>query len=375
MDNDKTGDDMMKDNSDDNANDENKDTDDIANDDNDDMVEDDKDGSEYKEQSENDARTKLEEAREGWYDKLILPLQLALEVTANLTSVMPQLEASMHSDTNDDGDNMMDLDDDIQWGAKEEAALMAGHGQHQGTSPQLLSSTDGALVESIVKVDIPSHLLSLMDRLCLIPLDESIPEEARDDLQDIPSKCGTCLVNSLGECFSISTDNVFAVLRSSLEASQSNKNVAAAMAVALRSKSDYRRQVKPTNVDYLLNCASMSKTIQCEAIEMLGLLCSKEEHPEGINRKVGTVLTGLTSKNASVQHEALDSLMDIYGDEEKHPSVFKDLNVLGHFQKTLPGLKQSIQADRVDTPREEVERWKETALNASRFIQYCKGQL
>ena len=151
----------------------------------------------------------------------------------------------MHSDTNDDGDNMMDLDDDIQWGAKEEAALMAGHGQHQGTSPQLLSSTDGALVESIVKVDIPSHLLSLMDRLCLIPLDESIPEEARDDLQDIPSKCGTCLVNSLGECFSISTDNVFAVLRSSLEASQSNKNVAAAMAVALRSKSDYRRQMKP----------------------------------------------------------------------------------------------------------------------------------
>ena len=108
---------------------------------------------------------------------------------------------------------------------------------------------------------------------------------------------------------------------------------------------------------------------------MLGLLCSNEEHPEGTNRKVGAVLPGLTSKKASVQHEAVNALMDIYGDEEKHPSVFKDLNVLGHFQKTLPGLKQSIQADRVDTPREEVERWKETALNASRFIQYCKGQL
>ena len=189
VDNDKSGDDMMKDDGDDDdTNDENKDTDDIANDDNDDMVEDDKDGSEYKEQSENDARTKLEEAREGWYDKLILPLQLALEVTANLTSVMPQLEADMHSDANYDGDNMMDLDDDIQWGAEEEAALMAGYGQHQGTPQQLLLSMEEALLESIVKVGIPSHLLSLMDRVCRIPLDESIPEEAGNDLQDIQSK-------------------------------------------------------------------------------------------------------------------------------------------------------------------------------------------
>ena len=288
---------------------------------------------------------------------------------------MPQLEASMHSDTNDDGDNMMDLDDDIQWGAEEEAALMAGHGQHQGTSQQLLSFMDGALVEAIAKVGIPSHLLSLMDRVCRIPVNESIPEEARDDLQDIQSKCGVCLANSLGECFPLSTGIVFPVLGSSLEASQGNKNVAASMAVVLRSKSDYRRKVKPTDVDYLLDCASKSKTIQCEAIEMLGVLCSKEEHPEGIKRKVGAVLPGLTSKKASVQHEARNALMDIYGDEEKHSSVFTDLNVLGRFQKTLPGFKRSIQADRADASREEVEQWKETALNASRFIQYYKGQL
>ena len=265
---------------------------------------------------------------------------------------MPQLEAGMRSDANNDGDNMMDLDNDIQWGVDEEAALMAGHGQHQGTSPQLLSSMDRALVEAIAKVGIPSHLLSLMDRVCRILLDESIPEEARDDVQDIQSKCGACLANSLGECFPISTDNVFAVLQSSLEASQGNKNVAAAIAVALRSKSDYRRQAKPTDVDYHLHCASTLKTIQCDAIAMLGLLCSKEEHPKGINRKVGAVLTGLTSKKASVQHEAVNALMDIYGDEEKHPSVFKDLNVLGHSQRTLSGLKRSILADRADASRE-----------------------
>ena len=108
---------------------------------------------------------------------------------------------------------------------------------------------------------------------------------------------------------------------------------------------------------------------------MLGLLCSNEEHPEDINRKVGTVLPGLTSKKASVQHEALNALMGIDGDEQKHPSVFTYLNVLGRFQKTLPGFKRSIQADRADASREEVEQWKETAWNASRFIQYRKGQL
>ena len=75
-----------------------------------------------------------------------------------------------------------------QWGAEEEAAIMAGYGQHQGTSLQLLSSMEEALLESIVKVGIPSHLLSLMDRVCRIPLDESIPEEAGNDLQDIQSK-------------------------------------------------------------------------------------------------------------------------------------------------------------------------------------------
>ena len=94
----------------------------------------------------------------------------------------------MRSDANNDGDNMMDLDNDIQWGVDEEAALMAGHGQHQGTSPQLLSSMDRALVEAIAKVGIPSHLLSLMDRVCRILINESVPKEARDDLQVIQSK-------------------------------------------------------------------------------------------------------------------------------------------------------------------------------------------
>ena len=60
------------------------------------------------------------------------------------------------------------------------------------------------------------------------------------------------------------------------------------------------------------------------------------------------MLLSLTSKKASVQHEALNALMDIYGDEQEHPSVFKDQNVLGHFQRTLPGFKRSIQADRAD---------------------------
>jgi hypothetical protein len=36
----------------------------------------------------------------------------------------------------------------------------------------------------------------------------------------------------------------------------------------------------------------------------------------------------------------LSLLMDIYGDDDCHPAVFVALDVLGHFQRSVPLLKQ-----------------------------------
>ena len=108
---------------------------------------------------------------------------------------------------------------------------------------------------------------------------------------------------------------------------------------------------------------------------MLGILCSMESHPEDVNRKVCSALMAVSSKRATVLNEVLNSLIDIYGDDECHPGVFVDLNVLAYFQRTTPSFKKVIQCDRDDASEEEVEQWKETSLNATRFVSYKKGQL
>jgi len=147
------------------------------------------------------------------------------------------------------------------------------------------------------------------------------------------------------------------------------------MVVSLRSRSEVRKQVQPSDLEFLIRAGSKSKSIQREAIEMLGILLSQEDHPEDVNRNVVSALINSGSKKARVLSEVLNALMDIYGDDDCHPVVFEGLNVLSFFQRSVPVLKTSIQCDRDEATQEEVSQWRETALNASRFIQYKKGQL
>ena len=76
-----------------------------------------------------------------------------------------------------------------------------------------------------------------------------------------------------------------------------------------------------------------------------------------------------------VMAEVLSVLMDIYGDDDCHPAVFDNCGVLQHFQQSLPRLKQKIAVEELtkNASFEDIEQWKETALNAGRFIQYKKG--
>jgi hypothetical protein len=71
--------------------------------------------------------------------------------------------------------------------------------------------------------------------------------------------------------------------------------------------------------------------------------------------------------------EVFNALMDMYGDDG-HTIVFESLDVLGYFQRLLPLFNKRIQAEQA-AMEDDVERWRETALNASRFISYKKGHL
>ena len=133
-------------------------------------------------------------------------------------------------------------------------------------------------------------------------------------------------------------------------------------------------------------------------ISILGVLCS-EPHPAIVNTQVCQALlerlrssssseadTGSTNMKHSIiiTHEILNVLMDMYGDdddEDCHNQVFKNEDVLGHFQRCIPGFKRSIKKVAASTHRGmgsmreemEVDLWNETALNATRFVKYKKG--
>ena len=74
--------------------------------------------------------------------------------------------------------------------------------------------------------------------------------------------------------------------------------------------------------------------------------------------------------------------MDMYsadeGDPNNHESVFRKKNVLAVFEKTVPILKRKLREETKSsssstTDARDASFWKETALNATRFIKYKKG--
>jgi len=79
-------------------------------------------------------------------------------------------------------------------------------------------------------------------------------------------------------------------------------------------------------------------------------------------------------------NEILISLMEMYssdeGDPNNHEQVFKSRDVLGSFQKIIPMFKRKIrEGEKMDgISFDDIELWRETAVNASRFVKYKKGQ-
>jgi len=346
--------------------------------------------------NDKDAREAFELAKSEWYKKQA-PLELALEVLANLTGLRmtPLLDE-------DDNDIVMDED----WGPEQEKMLLE-EGEGDTTS---LSPLDISLINTIVQSRIPNQLMTVLKILCsnstnnnstTETADKVVPDTIQDSLQELRSKCGACIGNCMGEHFAGSSwiatvegnennDNTSVVvvgllqqLRTVLVESNGNHNIANAIAAGLRSHSIIREQCQPDDLTVFIQFAS-SSSCQREAIEILGILCSCETHNEEVNRNVCLTLLSIeTKENVEIQNEIFNALMDIYGNDGCHPAVFESLNVLNYFQRITPKFKHMIQQrqQQRDSNTEEedqvvlVEQFKETLLNASRFISYKKGQL
>jgi len=252
-----------------------------------------------------------------------------------------------------------------------------------------------------------------------------IPSVVLEDLSEILTKYGICLGNilcNLGEWKSNESDltsvwNEFLqCLRAAMDGEKvdyANKTlpcsaisaVMSTMNAFLRFRSSLASCVNEQDLDlilsYVLLEAPLSTSgmeidansdrqdmedisdIQKDAIGLLGILCS-EPHPSQINEKICKVflivLSRIHSTSTKVMSEILNALMDIYAldedDPNNHENVFRDNHVLDAFQKSVPVLKRKIREEKggkASSSVEDIEFFKETALNASRFINYKKG--
>lgn len=304
-------------------------------------------------------REVMEQARIAWHNSL-LPLQLALEITANLTSLVPSQQMMEDDD---------DMADEAEWGPDQEAQLMGAQSQQAKD----LSESDVALMQSIVASGLPSRLVQLLRVSCTPLLSKELPVDTKQEIEDVQSKCGVCLGHCLAEHFCW-WGALWKDLRDAFEAT-GGVAVAGTMVVALRCRSEIRKQVQPDDLDFILKLVEGSNTVQREMVEMVGILCSQETHPEQVNIKVCSTLMQLPIKSATIVNEVLNALMDIYGEDDCHPQVFRSMQVLVYFQKTIPQFKKLIELERSNVSREEIELWRESALNGSRFVNYKKGQL
>jgi hypothetical protein len=333
-----------------------------------------KDGSSSMDEEDNDDAGNLskdridmqdtwEKSLAEWEDHAVRPLQLALEITANLTSLPP---------LNEDED--------------EEMMMM------------MMTEEERTLPENIVKLVVEHHLADrlqqIMRQLAVLnryASSNDVPQVVRDSIADLQCKAsvglGHCLANVSAWYPSVSLwidmKGAMTVDGAVLDA------ITSTMVVALRSWQSIRAQIQQQDLNELLSLltSTESSTVARNVISMLGILCSAESHPAEVNEKVCQTLLSVSSSSnmttttretpsAMVMAEVLNALMDIYGDDDRHPAVFASLDVLGHFQRSLPLLKQRIRTEELtrSSSNEEIAGWKESAMNAARFIDYQNGR-
>jgi len=356
-----------------------------------------------------DEKDKREDKREAYenacneWTSYCLPLKLGLEVTTNLCS-------STSSNQFDEDDEMMMAD---------------AHEMEEEECHPL----DKELRKTIANAALIDRVLGLIAMLrSTLPASE-VPELVLEDISELFSKVAACLGNAFGnlpEWRESTTDmgKVWAELRGIVVALSSQKTVDAqeqalqemanaaacnSMAAILRSRPVVRSSLGDDDLSLILGLVNNSganngstksdtdivegtwKTdSQRDAVAMLGVLCS-EPHSDAVNDHICSALLSVLERlsttsggDLAVINEAFDVLMDMYGleddDPNSHSGVFQSKNVLKHFEASIPLFEGKIKnmADEQKGKKsivteEDLDVWRETALNASRFVEYKKG--
>jgi len=367
-----------------------------------------------KQQKEDDLQEELDNIVSNW-KTIVGSHKLALELVANLCSGIngngeDEEEADMYQD-----------DDEHMWDSDDEAKLVAdskGATDNNGANA-IISPLEQAMYNSMTaQHHLPEKVLHFFRKWVeFLPDTTNVPALVSQDVNEVLSTCALCLGNvlacNLSTWSSIGSEKngldffwlqLVTMLSSSTETSNPESTTSQPHAITsvilsmLQNQPRSRTLVDETTLNGLFTLllhADANEALmqtQCNIISILGVLCS-EPHPASIDAKVCSALlqrlsrSSIDDTNSSnnnqasmkqsviITHEILNTLMDMYGDEDNcHDEVFDKENVLDHFKRCLPGFKRRIKkvnaAANITTAKEEVNVWNETALNTSRFIKY-----
>ncbi|EJK49341.1 hypothetical protein THAOC_31790 [Thalassiosira oceanica] len=368
-----------------------------------------------------DPRDELDAAVSSWRE-LAGRQKLCLELIANLCSTRDGIDEGEE----DDGGVMGYGDDDERmWDSDDEARLLASAGAcagGDGAQRGRTTPSEDATFASLAGRDVPGKTLGLFLRWAafLPSLGGDVPDLVADDVAEILEVASTCMSNMTscdlptwtepatgpdGGRHSSGLAMFWSGLVPVLSAGETGRGTEAARAGAasallsmLTSREESRCLVDEKGLETILGLLDEGGgtgadggddvyriRTQCSAISILGVLCSGP-HPAEVDARVcRSLLARLRSASAddsstdpagscAVTHEVLNVLMDVYGGDDCHDSVMAAEDVVGHFQRCLPGFRRRVRkcSGAGSAGRGEVEVWNETALNASRFIKYCK---
>ncbi|KAL9186095.1 hypothetical protein ACHAXT_005333 [Thalassiosira profunda] len=365
--------------------------------------------AQQQQEEEGKLQQELDDVVQSWRG-LLGSRKLALELAANLCSGREE----------GDGDEggMYEDDDEHMWDSDDEARLAAGHAQQNMMKGEGCTPSERDTYESVAERHLPEQILSFFGKwAAFLPSMQNKegrpPELVAEDVEELLATCALCLGN-VAACYDLPTWDAparkgsAATVENGLQlfwwelvsilaaGGDSQLHATSVMLSLLRAQPPARTLVDAPTLDLLFGLLSQlpneSKDsdalvqTHCNAISMLGVLCS-EPHPASIDARVCSALlerlrSAMVTNNADsdsvdnaryaiiTTHEVLNVLMDIYGADECHEDVFQREDVLGHFQRSLPGYKRRIKRISSSAAREELGVWNETALNASRFIKY-----
>lgn len=295
------------------------------------------------------------------WQQSIRPLQLALEVTVNLTTSGGGIPEDF-----DDGD-----DDEVMGEAE------------QPQQPPL----DSRIQEVLLQHNIPDRLMQLLSTLFDASFHHHLPEVVVETVGDLQSKTAVGLCHCITATHWADSKQLWPQLRSSWPYAANDtarEALASTLVGVLRQDPDCSQDV-PEDVEFILQhfmtySNSSSPVVVRDGVCLLGILLTQSQphHSAELNQTTTQSLLQILSSTEQrvspmILSEILSVLMDIYGDDGRHPAIFDSLQVLPHIQKAVPVLKQRIGLVERTESQEDVEQWKETAMNATRFIQYKKG--